>query len=135
MPYEVPSKQLESAFDNDVPLQNLLTAQQESEGVFAVKMRNREETVTQLKEELVVEAARARKLVGQVKEKRYRIRILSKKKRPPSLTNLKRRIVRRRATIRDLLLRKYLSTQKDDFLQRWREAHGKGSSDENSEET
>lgn len=135
MPYEVPSEQLESAFDTDVPLQKLLTLEEESEESFAKKAKDRDETVTRLKGELVVEAAQARKLVGLVKGKRHRIKILSKKKRPPSLANLRRRIIRRKATIRDQLLRQYLSTQKEDFLEKWRRAHGKGSENEISEET
>ena len=124
MQYEVPAEQLESAFDVDTPLQNLLEMQRESRKKWAEKQKLREDTVTTLKEELAVESKEARRLTGVVRVKRNRIKILSKKKTPPSLASLERRIVRRKATIRDILLRDFLSTKKEDFLLRWKETHG-----------
>ena len=124
MQYEVPNDKLELAFDNDEPLQKLLIIQQEAEDSWAKKMKAREDTVLKLKSELEVEVPMARKLASEVKMKRHRVKLLSKKKYPPSLANLKKRIVRRKATVRDQMLRQYLSTQKEDFLLRWKEEHG-----------
>ena len=131
--YEVPREQLESAFDEDTPLQNLLEMQQESEESWEKKQKEREDTIVRLKEELVVEAKESRKLAGAVRVKRNRVKILSKRKTPPSLANLKRRIVRRKATIRDTLLRQFLSTKKEDFLLRWKEAHGENENEVSKE--
>ena len=130
MVYEVPSEQLKAAYSEDEPLQKLLKHKERVLKTWENSEKEREESHTSLKEEVKQEAAQLKKLNTLLNAKRRKLESLGKKRRSPSVTAVNRRIVRRKALVRDKLLSKHLSTQKEDFLLRWKKAQNEVNKEE-----
>lgn len=134
MKYEIPEEDLAKAFESDSILENISAQYGETMDRFNKDKRRREAKVVELKAEVAEEVRKARIHAGIASRKRYQIKQLNRARKPPGLLDLNRRIARRKATVKNHMLRDYLGTMRGDFLRRWKETHKKGSH-EDSEKT
>jgi hypothetical protein len=121
--YEPPSEELEKAFDDDPVLRKLISEREAAlRKYFKEEEERAKEAEGHLEKAREIEAEQ-RELGRKARDLRGKAKSLLKKRPRPKTAENTRRTNRRKGIIRQELLRKYLSTQKDHFLQRWKETH------------
>ncbi len=123
--YEVPETQLTEAFEADELLQKLLAEQEAMLERHEKKQDEQVEQAKTIRHQAAENRAEAKRLRSAADELTRKANNLARRTRPPRLTELKRRINRRRGTIRKQQLNLFLATQKQDFLQKWRDTQKK----------
>jgi len=130
---EVPEQDLQSAYANDRPLQRLAEQRLEVLARFEKEEEVRREKAAKLREEANEIKKDWTELGRQIKALRARANRLAKKRQPPRMTEINRRVRRRQGIVREQALMKYLRSQKNVFLKHWNKKQ-KDNSHEDSEE-
>lgn len=133
MQYQVPEEDLAKALEADTVLGSINAQHEEVMVRFNKEKAAREAKVAELKVEVKGEVRKASEHAGIANRKRYQIKQLTRARKPPGLIELKRRVARRKAAIKNRMLKEYLGEMAGDFLKRWKETHRKGSHEDSKE--
>ena len=118
---EVPQDQLDKVFVEDEVLQALLA---EEAGIivrYERDMKKRAALAVEVHDLWISQRKESKRLESEANKNKRRFATLRKKKKPPHMLEMQRRITRRKGVLRKRELKRFLATQKDSFLKKWNE--------------
>ena len=118
---EVPQDQLEKVFGEDEVLQKLLAEEADILVRYERDMKKRAALAVEVHDLWISQRKESKRLESEATKNKRRFATLRKKKKPPHMLEMRRRITRRKGVLRKRELKRFLATQKDSFLKIWNE--------------
>lgn len=118
---EVPQDQLDKVFEEDEVLQGLMAEGDTILVRYERDMKKRAALAIEVHDLWISQRKESKRLESEANRNKRRFATLRKKKKPPHMLEMQRRITRRKGVLRKRELKRFLATQRDSFLKQWNE--------------